>query len=218
MPRRANNKADVLKFEKRKYKKETFIFKWSFLPFFIREEWSSEIVTLQINRKRKSMKKVLFWLIVLLAVAGTSCEFSKKYEKEERQLIQDYLSSRGDTVYTKTASGLYYFTVLEGTGRAPVTGDTAYIWYKSNYLTGRLFDSNLNGNVFPFIVGNGSVIKGLDEGICLMKQGGITKFITPSSLAYGAQGIYDYYYGVILPGYTPLVWEIKLDTVRAGSK
>ncbi|MGQ9619727.1 MAG: FKBP-type peptidyl-prolyl cis-trans isomerase [Bacteroidales bacterium] len=169
------------------------------------------------------MKKILTGILVLFLAITVSCDFGGKYEREEKQLIQEYLGSVGDTVYIKTASGLYYFIVSEGTGRTPVNGDTVYIWYKAKYLTGQLFDMNLeNTEPFGFIVGTGSVIKGIDEGVKLMKDGSIFKLVTPSDLAYGPNGLYGYdqygYYVTILPGYTPLVWDIEIDTVMAGSK
>ncbi len=169
------------------------------------------------------MKNIIAITILLLLTISYSCDFGNKLEKDENELIENYLNSIGDTVYTKTASGLYYLTISEGDGRTPVIGDTVFMWYKGKMLSGQLFDTNIDqAEPFGFIVGSGSVISGLDEGVKLMKDGGKAKFITPSSLAYGPAGLYGYnsygYYQVIIPGYTPLVWDIEIDTVRAGTK
>lgn len=168
------------------------------------------------------MRKILTGFTILLLAANTGCNLGNKFEIEEKQQIENYLASVKDTLYTKTPSGLYYFTIFEGNGRKPVKGDTVYIWYKVKYLSGNFFDSNI-GQTKPygFIVGSGAVIKGIDEGVQLMKNNGKAKFITPSALAYGSSGLYGYnaygYYYVILPGFTPLTWEVELDTVIAGS-
>ncbi len=167
------------------------------------------------------MKKISILFVAVCVFVITSCEFGKKYEKEERELIQSYLSSIGDTVYTLKPSGLYFLSIREGTGRTPVDGDTVSIYYTAKLLTGNLFDTNVGQDApYTFILGSGSIIQGVDEGIHYMKDGGKAKLLTPSSLAYGPNGLYgyDYYYGtyMILSGYTPLLWDIEIDTVIVG--
>jgi len=167
------------------------------------------------------MKKTILIIPALIAIGVSSCDLSGKYEREETQLIQNYLSSIGDTVYVKKPSGLYFLSITEGTGESPVAGDTVSFWYKAKLLSGEVFDTNIGlDSPFSFIVGSGLIISGLDEGVRYMKSGGVAKFITPSSLAYGAAGLYGYdqygYYRMILPGYTPLLWDIEIVSVRPG--
>jgi len=169
------------------------------------------------------MKLRLIAAAILYAAILGSCDVGKKYEREEEILIQNYLQSVGDTVYTRTPSGLYYHIISEGSGMTPVNGDTVSIWYKARFLSGQLFDTNFEQTTpYFFIVGANSVIKGIDEGVRYIKNGGKIKLITPSSLAYGASGLYGYnaygYYQVIVPGYTPFVWEIEIDSIRSGSR
>lgn len=169
------------------------------------------------------MKIRLITLSILCVTFLWSCNLGKKYEEEEEIRIQNYLQSVGDTVYTKAPSGLYYYIISEGSDRTPVNGDTISIWYKAKFLSGELFDTNLEQpDPYFFIVGANTVIKGIDEAVRYIKNGGKIKFITPSSLAYGAAGLYGYdaygYYRVIVPGYTPFVWEVEIDEIRAGSK
>jgi FKBP-type peptidyl-prolyl cis-trans isomerase len=45
-----------------------------------------------------------------------------------------------------------------------------------------------------------------------MQVGGRSRLLTPSKLAYGAEGIWG-----SVPGYTPLLWEIELDSIKSGS-
>ncbi len=166
------------------------------------------------------MKKVSILFVVVVFLI-TSCEYGKKYEREERQVIENYLSSIGDTVYTIKPSGLYFLSIVEGTGRTPVNGDTVSIYYTAKLLSGTLFDTNRGLDYpFTFVVGSGSVISGVDEGVRYMKDGGRAKLITPSSLAYGSSGLYGYNsYGMpytIISGYTPILWDIEIDTVIVG--
>ncbi len=77
------------------------------------------------------------------------------------------------------------------------------------FLDGEKFDSSYDrGEPFEFTLGAGQVIKGWDEGISYMKEGGKATLIMPSSLAYGAYG------AGIIPPYTSLIFEVELIDVK----
>lgn len=74
-------------------------------------------------------------------------------------------------------------------------------------LKGAQFDtSEGRGTPFGFIVGVGRVIKGWDEGVLGMKEGGRRLLVIPPDKAYGAAGAGG---GKIPPNAT-LVFEVKL--------
>ncbi|HEX5011882.1 MAG TPA: FKBP-type peptidyl-prolyl cis-trans isomerase [Planctomycetota bacterium] len=107
-----------------------------------------------------------------------------------------------------TASGLRYQVITPGTGRAPEATDTVTVNYAGWLTDGKLFDSSYTKGkpaTFPL---NG-VIKGWTEGVQLMQEGAIYKFVIPASLAYGSQGR-----GPIPPDAT-LVFQIELVKVGA---
>ncbi|MFN8310698.1 MAG: peptidylprolyl isomerase [Chitinophagales bacterium] len=109
----------------------------------------------------------------------------------------------------KTASGLMYIVEKEGTGAQAVKGKTVSVHYTGTFLDGTKFDSSLDrGQPLSFILGQGQVIPGWDEGIALMKVGTKMKLIIPSDLAYGARGV-----GPIPPN-TPLIFETELMDVK----
>jgi peptidylprolyl isomerase len=94
-----------------------------------------------------------------------------------------------------------------------VSQDTVYLYYTVKLLDGTELYSNVDtDDTLKFVVNEGYVIKGLDEGITYMKEGGQSLLLIPSKLAYGASG--DYYY---IGGYTPLLFEIELLRVKQGS-
>lgn len=162
------------------------------------------------------MKGILSGILLtgILGMVVMSCDPSGKYEDQEKDDIKSFISTLGDTIYEVKPSGLYYINLSEGTGIMPVELDTVSIWFRGMFLNYNYFDSNI-GMAAPltFIVGSGYIIKGIDEGVRYMKEGGKAKLLTPSSLAYGTYGIYGY-----LGGYTPLLWEVELADVKPGSK
>ena len=91
-------------------------------------------------------------------------------------------------------TGLQITTLSEGTGIAAKSGDTVSVNYTGTFEDGAAFDSNVDpkfGHVAPyqFILGQGMVILGWDEGVAGMKVGEKRKLVIPSDLAYGDQGI-----------------------------
>jgi FKBP-type peptidyl-prolyl cis-trans isomerase FkpA len=98
-----------------------------------------------------------------------------------------------------------------GTGAVAVNGKALSV----NFV-GWLFDSSRpdskgaqidTNTAFAFALGGGSVIKGWDQGIVGMQEGGIRRLIIPPSLGYGGERR-----GVI-PPYATLIFEIELLTV-----
>ena len=92
----------------------------------------------------------------------------------------------------------------EGTGASPSTSNTVEVHYHGTLTDGTVFDSSVERGqtiVFPL----GGVIKGWQEGLKLMKEGGKATLVIPSDLAYGDSGSGD----VIPPGAT-LKFEVEL--------
>jgi peptidyl-prolyl cis-trans isomerase A (cyclophilin A) len=158
------------------------------------------------------IKLLCVFSLVVVLISG--CNPSSTWKKQERSQIDSYVKSLGDTAYVLEPSGLYYIELQAGTGRSPVLKDTVYFTYTGMFLDRQVFDSNVASSTpYGAIIGNYEIIPGLDEGLRLMKEGGKARFLTPSSLAYGQAGVWG-----AIPGYTPLIWELTLLTVKPGSK
>jgi FKBP-type peptidyl-prolyl cis-trans isomerase FkpA len=109
----------------------------------------------------------------------------------------------------RSDSGLEWQDIEVGKGPLAFAGRTAVVHYTGWLTDGRKFDSSLDRRrPFEFTVGHGRVVKGWDEGIQTMRQGGRRRLIVPPDLAYGSSGA-----GIIPPG-APLVFEIDLVDVR----
>lgn len=75
-----------------------------------------------------------------------------------------------------------------GTGEEAKTGDTVTVQYTGTLTNGTKFDSSYDHNKpFTFTLGQGSVIKGWDQGVVGMKVGGKRQLSIPPELGYGPQ-------------------------------
>ena len=112
--------------------------------------------------------------------------------------------------YTTTDSGLQYYDFEEGGGDSPETGDTVIVHYTGWLEDGTMFDSSLTrGQPFDFVIGQGQVIPGWDEGVASMTVGGKRQLIIPPELAYGERGA-----GGVIPPNAVLIFEVELLEVR----
>jgi FKBP-type peptidyl-prolyl cis-trans isomerase len=123
---------------------------------------------------------------------------------EELNLLQDYLNKANITT-KPLKSGLYYLESKAGKGKNAEPGKKVTVHYTGKFIDGRVFDSSLERNSpFTFELGTGKVIKGWDEGIALMREGGRAMLIIPSNLAYGKKQN-----GPVAP-YSTLIFEVEL--------
>ncbi len=109
-----------------------------------------------------------------------------------------------------TESGLEITDIEVGTGQVAKAGDQVSVHYTGTLTDGTKFDSSVDrGTPFEFTLGVGQVIKGWDEGVEGMAEGGKRNLVIPSDLAYGERGA-----GALIgPGAT-LVFEVELLEVK----
>jgi FKBP-type peptidyl-prolyl cis-trans isomerase len=160
---------------------------------------------------KNKIKLLCFVGIVALLTWG--CDHQAKWRRQEKMEIDVYITSLGDTAYVMQPSGIYYIELQAGTGRSPVLKDTILFKYTGMFLDRVVFDSNESvSTTIIAVIGNYNLVPGLEEGFTLMKEGGRARILTPSNLAYGSTGWF------IIPGHTPLIWEVTLVKVMPGSK
>ncbi len=131
-------------------------------------------------------------------------EDAKKAKTDEAAKISQYVKSNNISV-TPTASGLYYIETQKGSGAKAEKGKKVQVNYKGYLFDGQVFDQS-KGKPIEFMLGQGSVIRGWDEAISMMSEGGKAKLIIPSALAYGPDGSP----GSLITPYCPLVFEVEL--------
>ena len=120
-----------------------------------------------------------------------------------RQALID--GSTGDDRITK----LIVQDVRVGTGREARAGDTVAINYIATQKDGPEFDNTYKKNApLSFKVGAGEVIKGLEEGIVGMKEGGKRILVVPSELGYGNTPVNT------LPAHATLIFAIEIVSIE----
>lgn len=93
----------------------------------------------------------------------------------------------------QTKTGLKYFDIREGSGLSPRYGDLVTFQYIMYYKAPDR-DSSLelvDKSSEPYLQkhGNGRIVRGLDEGLHTMKEGGRRRVIVPKSIGYTDIGI-----------------------------
>jgi FKBP-type peptidyl-prolyl cis-trans isomerase len=120
---------------------------------------------------------------------------------------------QGKSKLDATQSELKKIDVKQGHGAEAVAGHGVVVHY-----TGWLYDSSKpdshgakfdssrdRGTPFRFVLGQGRVIRGWDEGVAGMKVGGQRTLVIPSQLGYGARGA-----GGVIPPNATLIVDVEL--------
>jgi FKBP-type peptidyl-prolyl cis-trans isomerase len=142
----------------------------------------------------------------IIIISISSCNLTKKFEKEEEADIQSYLTTHSTLHYVKKASGLYYLDT------EVVTGDSVFLMFTVYDINGTQAGTNYGTtDTLKRKAGVGEFIAGFDEAVGYMKAGGKSKIVVPSYLAYGTSGF-------IMPAYTTLLYDIYLVRLKSNSK
>ena len=116
-----------------------------------------------------------------------------------------FIDKHFSTAYI-TPDGLRYITHDQGTGTVSAKeGDELVVNYQGQLFNGLVFDSTKTKGPFTFRLGDGSVIKGWDEGMLGMKKGEKKLLIIPYWLAFGTEGK-----APSIPPKATLIFEVEL--------
>lgn len=132
-----------------------------------------------------------------------------KGEKEKGKKYFDEFVKNGGKV---APSGIAYQIIKPGSKVKPTVKDTVEVDYEGTLIDGTKFDSSIERGTkasFPL----GAVIKGWQDGLELIGEGGEIKFIVPSDLGYGDRGSPPK-----IPGGAYLVFHVTLYKVTKGPK
>lgn len=145
----------------------------------------------------KKGDKITYYLKVLGVFTSDSLARAD-YEKNNKEwlagevkTIEKYLAEKNITAQ-KTPSGAFVQVITQGTGTPVDTGKYISVNYTGTSWSGKKFDSNTDstfGHVgpYPFVAGTGAMIKGFDEGVLVLNNGGKARIYIPSVLGYAGQ-------------------------------
>jgi peptidylprolyl isomerase len=154
------------------------------------------------------MRKIpLFSLLAIAALATNTYDAVDAKHKANKKAAANAVAGARIT----TPSGLQYVDKVVGKGAMPQQGQRVIVHYTGWLTNGKKFDSSVDrGTPFDFVLGQGQVIKGWDEGVATMRVGGKRQLTIPANLAYGDRGAGG---GSIPPGAT-LVFDVELLGVK----
>ncbi len=119
-------------------------------------------------------------------------------------------ANRSKEGVTVLPGGLQYRVLKEGSGPAPKPSDSVTVHYRGTLIDGEEFDSSY-GRGEPATLSLGSVIKGWQEALPLMKTGSKWQIFVPAELAYGQR------HSGRIPPNSALVFQIELLGIGAAS-
>lgn len=126
---------------------------------------------------------------------------------QEQQPVPTLMVESPDTIPNKNQQMIT--DVVVGTGAEAGNGSTVSVQYTGRFEDGSVFDSSIpRGEPITFVLGQGRVIAGWEQGILGMKVGGKRQLVIPPELGYGPND-----YGPI-PGGSTLYFDVELVNVQ----
>lgn len=158
--------------------------------------------------KRRAVKlrnQRILVVVILLLIVATGAYFAYG------AFFKPGAGGAGKGGLVTTSSGLQFQDLVVGSGQEAKAGDQVEVNYTGWLENGTKFDSSYDrGKPYPFVLGQGNVIPGWDEGVAGMKAGGKRKLVIPPNLGYGPQGR-----GNVIPPNATLTFEVELVSVTS---
>lgn len=135
-------------------------------------------------------------------------EKGKKDLAENKQKGAEFLNeNKNKEGVIQLPSGLQYKMLKEGIGANPTLTDSVLIHYRAMFIDRTTFDMSYDRG--PTGVKLSNVIKGLSDGIQLMKPGSICELYIPPELGYG-----DQVFANIIPAGSTMIYSIELISIE----
>jgi gliding motility-associated peptidyl-prolyl isomerase len=141
----------------------------------------------------------------------TSVKLNQKWFALERQQIQKFIEEDTAHVYQSSDKGFWYCYLKKNkTGKIPSDGDRVYFEQQIENLDGTVLYAKEDMGLQSYVVGKSRRIKGLQEGIEIMRLGEEVQFVFSSFVAYRSSGDMEQKIG---PN-EPIVCRIKLTNLN----
>ncbi len=129
----------------------------------------------------------------------------------EQALMDEWMTAmaKNNEVINKTSTGINYIVEKAGTGETVKSGQTITVKYIGFFTTGEIFDaSDYNGGTMTYVHKVDNLIKGWEEGVDVLREGGRAVFLIPSAKGYGTTGSGS------IRQYTPLIFVIEVVDIK----
>jgi gliding motility-associated peptidyl-prolyl isomerase len=119
-----------------------------------------------------------------------SIERNKKLNQGEEKLIADIIKKDTLNKYIASAKGYWYFynTKNSTVSNQPKVGDVVLFDYEIKDLDGKIIYTQAELKPQQYKVDKQDFLKGIQDGIKLMKKGEKVTFLFPSHMAFGYHG------------------------------
>jgi len=162
----------------------------------------------KLNALLKVGVLVLFSALIISGCNKNEDPYAEYTPEREATLIKDWLAQMvtNKKDIDTTSTGIFYIVEKEGTGETVKSGNTVKVKYTGMFLDGTIFDASAyhGDGTMTYVHKTDPLIKGWEEGIEVMRKGGIAAFLVPSAKGYGTVGA-----GSIPPN-TPLIFIIEV--------
>ncbi|PWD98326.1 FKBP-type peptidyl-prolyl cis-trans isomerase [Marinilabilia rubra] len=138
----------------------------------------------------------------------TYIKINRSLVEREQKKIEQYVKEHNLEMET-TGTGLWYGIEAEGEGDKVKKGQVVTLDYEIKLLDGTVCYSSDESGPKEFLVGQGGVESGLEEGVLLLKPGAKARFIMPPHLAHGLIGDDDQ-----IPSRAIILYEVTVLDVK----
>jgi len=141
---------------------------------------------------------IFFFITFLFLIIMSACQENVYIDWK---IINDkwYAAHKSDSGFVTTPSGLCYQVIHQGYQRKPTPASYIVANYKGYLVDGTEFDSGQYSNYLS------SAVKGWQEGISKMNEGGSYRFYIPSNLGYDTTST-----NVKIPPHSVLIFDVEL--------
>lgn len=156
----------------------------------------------------------------IMEVDLVSLQTEEEVYESEVDSIQAYMQLQ-DIEAEAYPNGLYYKNLEQGTGPAPTDNSRVKFHFTRKYLDGTVIETTKGKNPIEVYFQEKKLVKGLEQGLRLMKEGEKALLIMPSKIAFGKsvqvipQKVRESWVKEekidmdVLP-YTPVIYEVEL--------
>ncbi|HOL00746.1 MAG TPA: FKBP-type peptidyl-prolyl cis-trans isomerase [Paludibacteraceae bacterium] len=129
-------------------------------------------------------------------------EINHQLALREDSLLQVYVANLKDKSFRKTETGLWYKIEKTKQGKKIKNNDVCQFSYELFSLDDKLLEKNEQEII---VIGKKQTIKGLEEGLQLLRKGDNAIFIIPWYLAYGMKGKEP-----LIAPYVSVIYRVKV--------